>query len=145
MLMLSRREVRGAIVVEVQGKLIGGLENSDNFHSFFKSVLADGKNKVVINLRCTSWANSQGIGMLIGAYTSVKNAGGELVLARVGDRIHDILKVTRLLLIFKVFETEKEAVDYLTNGPKGARVGNAERTALPADRWPFHGLGPRAG
>jgi anti-sigma B factor antagonist len=51
--------------------------------------------------------------MLIGAHTSIANAGGELVLAHVTDRINDILTVTRLLLIFKTFETEDEALKYL--------------------------------
>jgi anti-sigma B factor antagonist len=100
-------------VVHVKGKFVGGPENSDKFHSFIKSLLSEGQNKIVINLSRTPWANSQGIGMLIGAHTSIANAGGELVLAHVTDRINDILTVTRLLLIFKTFETEDEALKYL--------------------------------
>ena len=111
---LSKREREGAVLVDVEGKFVGSPENSDVFHSFFKSLLSEGWKKVVVNLDESPWANSQGIGMLIGAHTSFANAGGELVLARVTPRIYDILTVTRLLLIFKTFETEDEALAHLS-------------------------------
>jgi anti-sigma B factor antagonist len=111
---LSKRESEGVVIVDVKGKFIGSPENSDMFHSFFKSLLAEGWKKVVVNLGESPWANSQGIGMLIGAHTSFANAGGELVLARVTDRVNDILTVTRLLLIFKTFETEDAALAHLS-------------------------------
>jgi len=113
---LIKKEIRGVVVVEVHGKLIGGPESSDEFHELIKGLLDGGKNKIVINLGRTSWADSRGIGMLIGAYTSVKNAGGDLVLAHVIDRINGILSVTRLLLIFRTFDSDDNAVDYLEKG-----------------------------
>ena len=110
---LSKREKGGAVIVDVEGKFVGSPENSDIFHRFFKSLLSEGWKKVVVNLDGSPWANSMGIGMLIGAHTSFANAGGELVLAKLSDRTYDILKVTRLLLVFKTFETEDEALAHL--------------------------------
>jgi anti-anti-sigma regulatory factor len=52
--------------------------------------------------------------MLIGAFTSVSNIGGNLVLANVPDRINDVLAVTKLNLVFKSFDDEEAAVRYLT-------------------------------
>ena len=110
---LTRKEVRGIEVVGIHGKLFGGPDESDKFHHLFKSIIDDGKKYVVVDLHRTANANSLGIGMLIGAYTSIRNAGGDLVLARVIDRINGILVVTQLALIFKTFDTLDEAVDYL--------------------------------
>jgi len=110
---LTQKLVKGAAVVEVHGKLIGGPDNCDLFHDCIKELIADGRTKIIVDLHRTSWANSQGIGLLIGAYTSVKNAGGDLVLSRVINRINDFLTVTRLLIIFKTYETVDEALDYL--------------------------------
>jgi anti-sigma B factor antagonist len=118
---LTQKEMRGVTVIEVHGKLIGGPENSDLFHDCIQSLLEDGKTKIVVDLHRTLWANSQGIGLLIGAHTAVKNAGGNLVLSRVIDRIHDILTVTRLLLIFKTFTSLEEAVGYMLGENKGER------------------------
>ena len=53
--------------------------------------------------------------MLIGAHTSAKNVGGTVMLSNVGDRINSILTLTRLLLIFQTFDTEKEGIEFLKN------------------------------
>lgn len=106
------REHYGAVVVDIEGRLVGGPE-AKQFHKFFKGLINEGKNRIIVNLGKVSWANSQGVGMLIGAHTSAKNAGGELVLVNVQDKIESILTVTRLLLIFTTFDSEDEAVKHL--------------------------------
>jgi anti-sigma B factor antagonist len=110
---ITKRDAPGAVIVDISGKFFGGPENSDKFHTLFKSLLKEGHKKVVVNLAKTPYANSQAIGMLISAHTSLANAGGELVLANVANRIQDILTVTRLMLIFKEFGSEADALEYL--------------------------------
>jgi anti-sigma B factor antagonist len=110
---LKTRSDRGVTVVYVEGKMVGG-DDSDTFHDYIKNLLADGQRKFVINLKKVPWADSRGIGMLIGAHTSVENAEGSLVLACIGDRIDSILTLTRLLLIFKTFDSEDEAIEDLS-------------------------------
>jgi anti-sigma B factor antagonist len=109
MFSLTRKDAGDVTVVAVTGKLIGGPENSALFHDMFKGAIEDGRRKFVVDLAGAEWANSQGIGMLIGAYTSTSNAEGSLVLANTTERIQDILDVTRLNLIFKSFDSEEEA------------------------------------
>jgi anti-sigma B factor antagonist len=137
---LTHKEIRGVTIIAVHGKLIGGPESSDLFQNTIKSLLADGKKRIVVDLHRTRWANSQGIGLLIGAYTSVKNAGGELVLTRVIDRIHGILTVTKLLLIFKTFENIEGAVGYLSDETKGERESHSESTHPQVSRFYQNGL-----
>ena len=123
---LTKKEIRGVTVVEIERKLSGSPENSAEFHNFIKGLLDEGKNKIVISLRKTTWADSWGIGMALGAYTSVKNAGGTLVLAQVNDRINDILSVTRLHYVFKTFANEDEAVGYLAKDTKDNPGGGSK-------------------
>jgi len=119
---LKKRDIGGVAIVDIEGTLVGGPENSETFHSLFRSLLEEGYRNIAVNLQRTRWANSQGIGMLMGANTSVKSAGGELVLAHVADRIHGILTVTKLYLIFPTLETEKEVLEYF--GGKTALTGS---------------------
>jgi anti-sigma B factor antagonist len=109
---LNTREVYGAVIVDIEGQLVGG-PNSKTFRRFIRGLLDRGMTNIVVNLHNVRWANSQGVGMLVGAQTRVKDAGGELVLVNVADKIHSILSVTRLLFLFRTFETEKEAIGYL--------------------------------
>jgi anti-anti-sigma factor len=112
---LTERHLQGTAIVEVHGKLVGTPENCDAIHTVIRSLLDDGKNRIIVDLKNAPWANSQGIGMLIGAHTSVSNAGGRLVLANVTDRIGDVLAVTRLDRVFKTFPSENSAARFLTD------------------------------
>jgi anti-anti-sigma factor len=116
---LTYKKTRGIMVVHARGKLIGGVEDAKTFHGLFQSLLNDGERMFVVDLVETPWASSQGIGMLISSYASVKRAGGQLVLANAVDRIKDVLTVTRLYLIFRVFHTVDEAIAHLTGRPAG--------------------------
>ena len=131
---LTSEKVRGTVVVGVEGKLIGGLENVDRFHELFRSHLDTGEKYFVVDLGQTSWANSQGIGMLIGAYTSARKAGGNLVLANGCDRITNILRVTRLDYIFRCFESVEEATDDLM-----AKAGDGRKDPLTRGDDPLNG------
>lgn len=119
---LKNKETRGVAVLEVSGKLIGGSGSADRFRDYFKKLIADGKKKAVVNLSDTTWATSQGIGMLIGAYTNMKNAGGTLVFSNASARIKDILRVTRLITIFELFDEEADAVDHLADRSGNGRA-----------------------
>lgn len=110
---LTQKEVQGVIVVDVHGHLVGGESESANTKQLFKARLEEGNRKFVVNLKNTKWANSTGIGILVGVYTSVSNAGGTVVLTNVVDKINDILSVTRLALVFDSFDNVDLAVAHL--------------------------------
>jgi len=59
--------------------------------------------------------------MLISAMTTMRNGGGDLRLAKVADRIRSLLMITKLITVFKHFETIKEAIEsYETDPPGGS-------------------------
>ena len=122
MLKVKRREVYGAVIVDVAGNMMGGPgPDPEKFHDSIKASLSEGKKNIVINLRKVKFANSKGIGMLMGASTSVKNAGGEMVLTHVADRINHVFIIMQLHLIFKTFDNDEEAVKYLTGEEENRR------------------------
>jgi anti-sigma B factor antagonist len=111
-LKVNQKELYGAVVLELNGKLTGGPE-AEQFRNMFKALLEQGKKNIIINLKKVDWINSTGLGILISGYTSVKKAGGDLVLCHVGDRIDSILYVTKLNLLFQSFESEEQAAEHL--------------------------------
>ena len=109
---LKTREVYGAVIVDIDGHLVGG-PNSETFRRYIEGLLDQQKKRIIVNLHRVPWANSQGVGMLIGARKITKDAGGELVLAGVTDKIHSILTVTRLCMVFSTFTSVDDAVTCL--------------------------------
>jgi len=139
---LTKKEVRGVVVVQIHGKVLGGPDESDKFHRFFKQLIEEGKTDVVVNLKRTPYMNSLGIGMLLGAYTSIRNAGGNLVLAHVIDRIQNILIVTQLAIIFKTFDTVDEAVDYLLDKAEADQATGTDSKPATTGQPPQEGKRP---
>ncbi len=108
---VNQREVHGAAVLELNGKLTGGPE-AETFRELFKTLVDQGKRNIIINLKKVDWINSTGLGILIAGHSTVRKAGGELVLCNVGDRIDSILYVTKLNLLFPAFEDEEAAANH---------------------------------
>ena len=96
------------VVFDVSGKIMGG-EETTMFHGKMHEYIQRNKKNVVVDLSRTEWMNSVGLGMLISALTTVKNAGGRLVLANI-TKIESILTITRLITVFEHYDTRNEAL-----------------------------------
>ncbi|MBM4165456.1 MAG: STAS domain-containing protein [Ignavibacteria bacterium] len=96
-------------MISLKGNLIGG-EETLQLQEKIRSLLADGMKKIVIDLKGTNWMNSSGLGALISAYTSSTNQGADLRLANLSEKVHNLFVITKLLKVFKVFESTERAV-----------------------------------
>jgi anti-sigma B factor antagonist len=96
------------VILDVSGKIMGG-EETTMFHGKIHEYIELNKKNFVVDLAKVDWMNSVGLGMLISALTTVKNAGGRLVLANI-VKIESILTITRLITVFEHFDSRDEAV-----------------------------------
>ena len=106
-LRMSTRTLDGVIVVDCSGRLIFG-EESASLRDTVKKLIAQSP-KVVLNLHDVTHIDSGGLGTLVSLYTTARNAGGAVKLARLSQRVGDLLQVTKLLTVFDVFDTEERA------------------------------------
>jgi anti-sigma B factor antagonist len=107
-LRMNTRAVDGILVVDCNGRIVFG-EESAALRDKVKKALTQNP-KVVLNLGEVNYIDSGGLGTLVSLYTTARNAGGALKLARLTDRVGDLLQVTKLVSIFEVFENEQSAV-----------------------------------
>ncbi len=99
---------KDVVIFDVSGKIMGG-EETTMFHGRIHEYITQNKKKIVIDLAKVEWMNSVGLGMLISALTTVKNAGGRLVLANI-TAIESVLTITRLINVFEHFDSRADAV-----------------------------------
>jgi len=104
---MSTRAVEGVLVVDCSGRLVFG-EESASLRDTVKKLLAQSP-RIVMSLREVNYIDSGGLGTLVSLYTSARNAGGAVKLARLSQRVGDLLQVTKLLTIFEVFDDEETA------------------------------------
>jgi len=95
------------MVVDCSGRLVFG-EESASLRDTVKKLVAQSPH-VVLNLQEVNHIDSGGLGTLVSLYTTARNAGGAVKLARLSQRVGDLLQVTKLLTIFEVFDDEEKA------------------------------------
>jgi len=66
--------------------------------------------KVVISFKGVEFVSSQIIGMMLAAKEQLRKRKGTFAMARLGDNIRDILRLTKLESQFKIGETETDIV-----------------------------------
>jgi anti-sigma B factor antagonist len=75
-----------------------------------KSLIAEGKKKIVLNMDNITFIDSAGLGTLVAAHHSVKTQGASMRLCHLGSKFQEVLQITKLLTVFDVYSTEAEAV-----------------------------------
>ena len=108
--MKIKEKIEGKVaILSLSGNMMGGPETQE-VHEKVKSLLADNLKFIVIDLGGVKWMNSSGLGILMASLTSIEQAGGELKLACVADKVQSLLMITQLMKIFQTFETVERAV-----------------------------------
>jgi len=103
-------EVYNAVVIEVKGKLEGGPEAAE-FHEMIDSAIEAGKKQVIIDMQNVKFVNSTGLGILVRGYTTLKNAGGDMKLAAISDKVQGVLSITKLSTVFTYYDSVEEAAN----------------------------------
>lgn len=111
---VNRRDLDSAVVLDLKGQLTGG-PDAEKFRDLFKALVDEGQKNIVVNLKDVDWISSTGIGIMIRGYKTIREANGHFVLVRVGERTQQIFNVLRLYDIFKILETEEQALEYIAN------------------------------
>jgi len=106
-LRMSTRTMEGVLVVDCSGRVVFG-EESAALRDMVKKLLAQNPN-VVMSLREVNYIDSGGLGTLVSLFTSARNAGGAVKLARLSQRVGELLQITKLLTVFEVFDDEESA------------------------------------
>jgi anti-sigma B factor antagonist len=75
-----------------------------------RSLLQQGRTKLLIDLGRVAYVDSAGLGELVQAYITAKNKGGTLKLLKTTKRLEDLLTLTKLVTVFDSYDTEAEAV-----------------------------------
>jgi len=108
-LRIDSREVSHVTILDIQGRIVLG-DEIDLLRDAVRKLIADGKKKIILNLAQLDYIDSSGVGELVGAFTTVRNAGGELKLLNLTQKVHDILYVTKLYTVFDIRDDEFTAV-----------------------------------
>lgn len=106
---ITERQAGDVTILDLDGKITIG-EGSVALRKTIRSVLGDGKRKILLNLGNVGYIDSSGIGELVSSYTAVNKEGGKLKLLNLTQKIQDLLAITKLLTVFDTFDDEGDAL-----------------------------------
>jgi len=108
-LKISTHEVDGVTVVALDGNVVLGEETS-SLREKMKTLLAEGKKKLVLDMKNVTFIDSAGLGALVGVHHSANTRGASLRLANLGGKFKELLQITKLLTVFDVSNSEADAI-----------------------------------
>lgn len=98
-------------IMEFSGRVSLGA-GTECYGDAVRDAVWDGQRKLALDYGGISYQDSSGNGAMVAAFTIVANSGGELVLFDLTKRIRDMLQVTRLGSVFRVFDSRDSALAY---------------------------------
>ena len=101
---------RDVVILEPVGKLLPGSAVGKLDDKLY-SLIGKKRNRVIIDLGKTTQVGSSGISILLHHHMKFKEIGGSLKLANLTKNIQQIIAITRLSLVFDVFDSLEEALD----------------------------------
>jgi anti-sigma B factor antagonist len=108
-LKIDSREVSHVTILDIHGRIVLGDEIGE-LRDAVRNLLAHGKKKIILNLAHVDYLDSSGVGELVSCFTTVRNAGGELKLLNLTQKVRDVLHVTKLYTVFDIKNDEFTAV-----------------------------------
>lgn len=107
-LKMETKTVDGVTVVSCMGRIVFG-DEAAALRAELKSILSTSK-KVILNLSEVSYIDSGGLGTLVGVFSTARAGGADIKLAGLGQRVRDVLQITKLVTVFEVYDNEQKAL-----------------------------------
>ncbi len=104
----------GIDVLVLRGQFIGG-EETDNLRTALNQIAEQQANNLVVNLADVSYLNSTALGVLISAHATFIKRNGRIALCAIGKSIENIFVITKLTMVFEIFQTQDEALKAFTH------------------------------
>jgi len=117
---IAKKELApGVVVLEVRGQLQMGVE-CKRLEIAVDQLIGDKKTRVVLDLSHATKVDSAGVGKIVNCLSRLKTAGGALRLAGVTGMIGNVLKITQVDRLVKIYPTALEASQHFPEAPSAA-------------------------
>lgn len=111
-MLITEKKYQNTIIFSLKGRLDN--KGASVLESKFDEY-SDNNNSLLLNLDGVDYLSSIGIRALIKIDKALRQKGGELFFCNLSDNIKQVLNISGLLNLFKVFENEANVISHLDN------------------------------
>ena len=106
---ISSRRVEKATILDVSGNI--DMSNSPEVRkALLHEIREKGVTRVMLNLTAVAYIDSSGVASLVEGLKASRDLGLRLVLFGLSDAAREVLKISRLLKLFEVYDDETQAM-----------------------------------
>jgi anti-sigma B factor antagonist len=106
---ISARRVETSTILDVSGNI--DMSNSPEVRkALLTEIRQKGVSRVLLNLTGVAYIDSSGVASLVEGLKASRDAGSRFVLFGLNDSAREVLKISRLLKLFEVYDTETQAM-----------------------------------
>ncbi len=106
---ISLRRIETATILDVTGNI--DMSNSPEVRkALLREIREKGVTRVVLNLSAVSYIDSSGVASLVEGLKASRDSGSRFVLFGLSDSAREVLKISRLLKLFEVYDDETQAI-----------------------------------
>ena len=105
---INIRKTETATILDLNGPFV--MADAPKFKASVQEALDGGAKKLAVNLAAVSYLDSSGIGAIVGAFSKVKNAGGQCKFYAPSDQVLKVLKMVKLDTILDLRPDEAAAL-----------------------------------
>lgn len=106
---VSTRMRDGVAVIDLEGKINIG-RGDVALRDAFNAAVDGGARTVLLNLQKVKSMDSSGMAELGAAYRKMDDIGGTVALTELPSNVGEILRMTQIITVFDVYQTEDEAI-----------------------------------
>ena len=96
-------------VLRLDGRIVLG-EESNALRAKIKSLVVEGRRKILLNFGNVTYIDSVGNGAMAAALNSAHSQGAALKLCHLSHKVEEVWQVSKLLTIFDIYSTEVDAL-----------------------------------
>jgi anti-sigma B factor antagonist len=97
------------VVLEPRGRLVGG-EETEELQQTIHKLVEEGNKRLIVDLGKVLYLNSTALGLLVSTHANYTRRGGKIKLCNIASKIENIFVITKLTLVFEVYDNQMEAI-----------------------------------
>jgi len=106
---ISIRRVDQATILDVSGNI--DMSNSPEVRkALLREIRENSVSRVVLNLTGVAYIDSSGVASLVEGLKASRESGTRLILFGLSDSPREVLKISRLVKLFEIYDDEQQAM-----------------------------------
>jgi anti-sigma B factor antagonist len=108
-LYINERRIDDVTVLDLRGRIrITG--RARGLHKSIRSLLEEGKTRILLNLSQVTHIESSGLDELVASCVTARNQGGEIKLLHLTEQMREVITTANLSALFDIYNNEYDAI-----------------------------------